>query len=75
MDRPLWLLDEPTVSLDADAARLVADLVRAHVAAGGMALIATHVDLGLGDIPTLTMTRPDAAASHQDDPFLAGAWA
>jgi heme exporter protein A len=75
MDRPLWLLDEPTVSLDADAARLVADLVRAHVAAGGMALIATHVDLGLGDIPTLTMTRPDVAASHQDDPFLAGAWA
>lgn len=75
MDRPLWLLDEPTVSLDADAARLVADLVRAHVAAGGMALIATHVDLGLGDIPTLTMTRPDAAASHHDDPFLAGAWA
>ncbi len=74
-DRPLWLLDEPTVSLDADAAALVADLVREHIAAGGMALIATHVELGLGDIPTLEMTPPEADAHHQDDPFLAGAWA
>jgi heme exporter protein A len=73
-DRPLWLLDEPTVSLDAGAAALVADLVREHIAAGGMALIATHVELGLGDIPTLEMTPPEADAHHQDDPFLAGAW-
>ncbi len=73
-DRPLWLLDEPTVSLDADAAELVADLVREHIAAGGMALIATHVELGLGDIPTLEMTPPEADAHHEDDPFLAGAW-
>jgi len=74
VDRPLWLLDEPTVSLDAEAAALVADLVREHIAAGGMALIATHVALGLGDIPTLAMTPPEADAQHQDDPFLAGAW-
>ena len=65
---------EPTVSLDADAAALVADLVREHIAAGGMALIATHVELGLGDIPTLEMTPPEVDAHHQDDPFLAGAW-
>jgi len=73
-DRPLWLLDEPTVSLDADASALVADLVREHTAAGGMALIATHVPLGLGDIPTLEMTPPEVDAGHQDDPFLAGTW-
>ncbi len=73
-DRPLWLLDEPTVSLDADAAALVADLVREHIAAGGMALIATHVDLGLGDIPTLLMIAPEADTHCQDDPFLAGTW-
>ncbi len=73
-DRPLWLLDEPTVSLDADAAALVADLVREHIAAGGMALIATHVELGLGDIPTLQMIAPEADAHCQDDPFLTGTW-
>jgi heme exporter protein A len=74
-DRPLWLLDEPTVSLDAEASALVADLVREHAAAGGLALIATHVALGLGDIPTLEMNPPEADARQQDDPFLAGAWA
>jgi heme exporter protein A len=73
-DRPLWLLDEPTVSLDKDATALVADLVREHIAAGGMALIATHVELGLGDIPTLEMTAPIPGTYHEDDPFLAGAW-
>ena len=73
-DRPLWLLDEPTVSLDKDASALVADLVREHIATGGMALIATHVELGLGDIPTLEMTAPKPGAYHEDDPFLAGAW-
>jgi len=73
-DRPLWLLDEPTVSLDAEAAALVADLVREHAAGGGLVLIATHVPLGLGDIPTLEMTPPEVDARHQNDPFLAGAW-
>ncbi len=73
-DRPLWLMDEPTVSLDAEAVGLVAGLVREHVGAGGLALIATHADLGLGDIPVLAMTPPEAEAAHRDDPFLAGAW-
>ncbi len=45
--RPLWLLDEPTVSLDVASVTMFADAVRAHVAAGGAALIATHIDLGL----------------------------
>ncbi|HUF87235.1 MAG TPA: heme ABC exporter ATP-binding protein CcmA [Thermohalobaculum sp.] len=74
IDRPLWLMDEPTVSLDADAVRLVAGLVREHIAAGGLALIATHAELGLGDIPVLEMTPPEAVAHREADPFLAGAW-
>lgn len=45
--RAFWLLDEPTVSLDAASVTLFADSVRAHVAAGGAALIATHIELGL----------------------------
>jgi heme exporter protein A len=44
---PIWLLDEPTVSLDTASVGLFADAVRAHVADGGAALIATHIDLGL----------------------------
>ncbi len=45
--RPIWLLDEPTVSLDLASVGLFADAVRRHVGAGGAALIATHIDLGL----------------------------
>ncbi len=45
--RPVWLLDEPTVSLDIASVALFAASVRRHLAAGGAALIATHVDLGL----------------------------
>ncbi|MBO9444648.1 heme ABC exporter ATP-binding protein CcmA [Ruegeria sp. R14_0] len=45
--RPIWMLDEPTVSLDKNAVRMFADAVRAHLGQGGSALIATHIDLGL----------------------------
>lgn len=73
--RPLWLLDEPTVSLDAQASRLVAELIGEHLAEGGLALVATHTDLGLKSAEALTMTPPPAAKTRDDDPFLAGAWA
>lgn len=45
--RPIWMLDEPTVSLDKTAVAMFADAVRAHLGQGGSALIATHIDLGL----------------------------
>jgi heme exporter protein A len=45
--RPLWLLDEPTVSLDATNRDRFTDLMRAHMRDGGVLLAATHVDLGL----------------------------
>ncbi len=45
--RPIWLLDEPTVSLDAASVALFGDVLRGHLADGGMALIATHIDLGI----------------------------
>ena len=44
---PIWVLDEPTVSLDTDTVGLFADAVRGHLKDGGMALLATHIDLGL----------------------------
>lgn len=45
--RPVWLLDEPTVSLDAASVALFARVVRAHLDRGGIALMATHIDLGI----------------------------
>jgi heme exporter protein A len=45
--RPVWLLDEPTSSLDTASQELVARMIDAHCAAGGMVLAATHLDLGI----------------------------
>jgi len=40
--QPLWLLDEPFAALDSDAARVVEELVAAHVARGGMVVYTSH---------------------------------
>ncbi|RMC34674.1 heme ABC exporter ATP-binding protein CcmA [Paracoccus alkanivorans] len=54
--RPLWVLDEPTVSLDAASVERFAALVRTHLAGGGAALMATHIDLGLQEARVLDLT-------------------
>ena len=54
--RPVWLLDEPTVSLDVASVALFAGVVRKHLAGGGTAVIATHVDLGLPEAALLDLT-------------------
>lgn len=54
--RPILLLDEPTVSLDAaSVARFAAWLRDRHLGQGGLAVIATHVPLGL-DAPDLDLS-------------------
>ena len=58
-DRQIWALDEPTVSLDEASVSLFAATVKAHLAAGGGAIIATHSDLGLhGETLDITQFRP-----------------
>ena len=47
--RPLWLLDEPTAALDDQGHRLVARLLDAHLAMGGLAIVATHDPITLAD--------------------------
>ncbi|ATI43350.1 heme ABC exporter ATP-binding protein CcmA [Pacificitalea manganoxidans] len=66
--RPVWLLDEPTVSLDAASVALFAGVVQAHLATGGAALIATHVELGL-EADTLDVSRFRAAPGRLADGF------
>ncbi len=52
----IWLLDEPTVSLDAASVALFVEALRTHLATGGSALIATHIDLGLPEALDLDLT-------------------
>jgi heme exporter protein A len=45
--RPIWLLDEPTSALDAAGQALFADVMRDHLARGGLVIAATHAPLGI----------------------------
>jgi heme exporter protein A len=74
--RALWLLDEPTVSLDDASVGLFGAVIRAHLGRGGAAVVATHVDLGLDGTRVLDL-RPfrappglrTGAPGHFDEAF------
>jgi heme exporter protein A len=71
--RRVLLLDEPTVSLDSASVALFAGWLReVHLARGGVAVIATHIDLGL-DAPVFDLTPYRATADARggsDEAFL-----
>ncbi len=43
--KPIWLLDEPTAALDSEGDKWVASIIDAHLDAGGLIIVATHLDL------------------------------
>ncbi len=45
--RPLWLLDEPSVSLDTASRKTLGSVIAAHVKSGGLVIAATHAPLGV----------------------------
>ncbi len=53
--RLVWLMDEPTVSLDAVSVELLSAVVERHVDAGGLVLAATHIPLGLENATELEL--------------------
>ncbi|MGB2126412.1 heme ABC exporter ATP-binding protein CcmA [Planktomarina sp.] len=53
----LWVMDEPTVSLDADNVALFRAALDRHVQSGGAAVITTHIDLAIASAKLLDLTR------------------
>lgn len=51
----LWLLDEPTVALDQNAAAVLAAVMAAHRARGGMVILSTHSKVELPQAQRLNM--------------------
>lgn len=71
--RKVLFLDEPTVSLDGFSVKMFANWLRdVHLGQGGIAVIATHIDLGL-EAPELELSpfkpAPDAGGGS-DEAFL-----
>ena len=55
--RPIWLLDEPTSTLDAAAQMRLGEIMREHLAGGGIILAATHGPLALDGMRELDLDR------------------
>ena len=71
---PVWLLDEPTVSLDETSVKIFGNIIKDHLSENGCALVATHIDLGLensAQIIDLSQYRPNSGElSSSDEGFL-----
>jgi heme exporter protein A len=61
-NRPVWLLDEPTASLDRASSALLSKAVNAHTANGGIAIAATHLPLGLERATDVQLGAAELAA-------------
>ena len=72
--RPIWVMDEPTVSLDAGSVAQFAAVVGAHLQGGGSAILATHIDLGLPQAEVLDVgafrASADTRLGASDEAFL-----
>lgn len=53
---PCWILDEPFTALDVRSCRLVGELLAAHVAGGGIAIVSSHQDF---EAPGISRNRVD----------------
>jgi len=59
--RPIWLLDEPSVSLDTASVKRLDAAIRDHLKAGGIAIVSTHVPLKTRFTKQLTLGLERAA--------------
>ena len=57
VERPIWFLDEPSVSLDVQSVKILAGVVSKHIKNGGIAIAATHVPLGVDFKDELVLGR------------------
>ncbi len=63
-DTVLWVLDEPLTSLDVDGIDLVAQMLEAHLARGGMAAMSTHQPI---EVPGASLVSITLNARRSDD--------
>ncbi|MSO64567.1 MAG: heme ABC exporter ATP-binding protein CcmA [Alphaproteobacteria bacterium] len=64
VDAPLWVLDEPTVSLDDAGVDLLGRAMEGHLGRGGLIVATTHVDLPVAAVDRLDLTPPSDGGEH-----------
>ena len=72
---PLWLLDEPSVGLDARSVRTLEAVIETHRAQGGLVVLATHQPLALAEPRELSVADfPPTPVTADDDPWAGALW-
>ena len=71
VDRPLWLLDEPSVGLDKASVAGLEQVIARHREQGGAVILTTHTPLSLPQAAVLTLEdhRPTTVAQDADPWF------
>lgn len=62
---PLWLLDEPTIALDRESVATLHDATAAHLADGGMAVVATNVPMAIEGAGRLELSSSDPGEAEE----------
>lgn len=73
-ERKLWILDEPSVSLDQDGVKDLVKHCQNHLKSGGMIIFTSHVDLGL-NARELNLKPLEKSAMRKPDVFVGDEWA
>ncbi|KAI3996633.1 hypothetical protein MKX01_009465 [Papaver californicum] len=55
LDRPIWLLDEPSVALDTEGVKLLEYIIAEHRKKGGIVFVATHLPIQIDDAMILRL--------------------
>ena len=63
-EAPVWVLDEPFTAIDKQGVGELEALLTAHAVRGGIIVLSTHQDLGIGGIKRLSLD-PNQAAERE----------
>ena len=73
----IWLVDEPTTSLDRSAIQSFERLIKEHCLQGGISVVATHDKLNIPKTKSLLINLKQTKKVKKNDridPFLSGEW-
>ena len=76
-NKKVWLLDEPTSSLDGTAVNNFNKMIKKHCNDGGIAIITSHHALKIPEVlsQSLELSKKDVKQNNlRSDPFLTGDW-
>lgn len=74
INRPIWLLDEPSVALDEDGVRLLEVIIADHRKNGGIVIVATHQHINIEDAMHLRLPQRFPSRMTHTDMLDRGDW-